>query len=417
MSYSPVRSEDRSIRALLRRLDADPLHMLASRPDPLRDLREARMKVAARVRAAKAKEVDSARKNFTDDVATALADYDVAYAPGSPLSELSEDEGERGAGNGQLIVINDVSATVPGSRRRRLLILGGGLAVCSLLAITLWPELSSGPTAIELASSGPGIEVPQTDSRSQEAPAQPSAAEGIARFTIAAVSFADAGPAGSQGPSASEESPAKYPEPLAADTPPRLDARVGDHVALPLELLTAQGTGEVGAVVLRGLPADYEVIAATPSGDGSWVLSPDGYAAARIVVPAGGAGEIGVTAEFFDISARPVGSSRFILAVKPIEIVRDLDPQRARAVLARGQALLQAGDIAGARLLFELAAEGGVAEGAYALGETFDPIQLSARGTVGLTGDAARARFWYQYAAQRGVAAARERLAVLEARS
>lgn len=187
----------------------------------------------------------------------------------------------------------------------------------------------------------------------------------------------------------------------------------GSEVALPIKLSPAHGTGEIAAIVLRGLPAGYSVVGGV-AGDDSWAVSPDALEAARIMVPRDGTGEVQVTAELFDMSAQLVGAPRFVLAVQPAVAARELAPERARALLVRGQNLLQAGDIAGARLLFEAAAEGGVAEGAYALGESFDPVQLKGQGAFGLTGDAARARFWYAHASEQGIAAARERLAVLE---
>ena len=60
-------------------------------------------------------------------------------------------------------------------------------------------------------------------------------------------------------------------------------------------------------------------------------------------------------------------------------------------LMARASLLLAHGDIGAARIVLEHAAEFGSASALFALAETFDPAVLSAWGTVGTQGDAARA--------------------------
>ncbi len=83
--------------------------------------------------------------------------------------------------------------------------------------------------------------------------------------------------------------------------------------------------------------------------------------------------------------------------------------QRARGFHARGQVLLDGGDIASARLLFERAADAGLWEGALAMGSTFDTAELSRRRTVGVRPDHAEARRWYERARDLGGGTAVER--------
>lgn len=90
-----------------------------------------------------------------------------------------------------------------------------------------------------------------------------------------------------------------------------------------------------------------------------------------------------------------------------------LDSEEIAILIKRGNDLLADGDIAAARLLLRRAAEAGSAEGALALGTTFDPIALQRLGAIGAVADLAQARHWYQRAAELGSSAASQQLAGL----
>jgi predicted nucleic acid-binding Zn-ribbon protein len=91
-------------------------------------------------------------------------------------------------------------------------------------------------------------------------------------------------------------------------------------------------------------------------------------------------------------------------------------PEPAKAddrLVSRAEELFRQGDVSGARLLLERVLASGNARGAFLLAETFDPNVLSKRGTLGLKGDAAKAREFYMQAQTLGMAQARERLEAL----
>jgi TPR repeat protein len=90
-----------------------------------------------------------------------------------------------------------------------------------------------------------------------------------------------------------------------------------------------------------------------------------------------------------------------------------LDSEEIAILVKRGNDFLADGDIAAARLLLRRAAEAGSAEGALALGTTFDPIALKRLGAIGAIADLAQARQWYQCAAELGSSAASQQLAGL----
>jgi TPR repeat protein len=72
--------------------------------------------------------------------------------------------------------------------------------------------------------------------------------------------------------------------------------------------------------------------------------------------------------------------------------------EQSSALRARGDALFGSGDIVGARLFYERAAEGGDGQAALHLGETYDPAFLKRAAIIGIRGDSTTAKHWYQVA-------------------
>jgi hypothetical protein len=90
-----------------------------------------------------------------------------------------------------------------------------------------------------------------------------------------------------------------------------------------------------------------------------------------------------------------------------------LDSEEVAILVKRGNDFIANGDFAAARLLLRRAAEAGSAEGAFALGTTFDPVMLQRLGAIGAAPDLAEARRWYQRAAELGSRTASQQLAGL----
>jgi len=92
-------------------------------------------------------------------------------------------------------------------------------------------------------------------------------------------------------------------------------------------------------------------------------------------------------------------------------------PQPARQVdpeeMANLMGFLTSGDLMSARLLLERAAEMQVADAALLLAQTYDPDVLGTADVRNTTPEPAKARAWYQKAAQLGSADAQRRLAQL----
>jgi hypothetical protein len=100
---------------------------------------------------------------------------------------------------------------------------------------------------------------------------------------------------------------------------------------------------------------------------------------------------------------------------KPATMTAPEAPGNAEAarLMARASLLRDQGNIGAARIVLERAAETGNASVLFALAETYDPLSLSAWGTFGTQGDAAKAQELYARALAGGVHEARNRLNAL----
>ena len=184
-------------------------------------------------------------------------------------------------------------------------------------------------------------------------------------------------------------------------------------------------------------------------GRAAWVLSPSQIDGAVITPPSGFAGAMDLLFELRLGDGRVVDRKRVRLqwsAPRPIasaEVPRDppqavvapaltptspappdppsgartLSAAELAVLLRRGNELVSLGDLVGARLVFERAAQAGDSGAALALASTYDPLVLQRLGERGLAPDIAMARFWYEKAKELGSKEAPERLEVLVSRS
>ena len=81
----------------------------------------------------------------------------------------------------------------------------------------------------------------------------------------------------------------------------------------------------------------------------------------------------------------------------------------------KGDELLEAGNVSAARLLYEFAADAGLAQAAMKLAATFDADELAKLKLVGVEPNPKEARRWYERARQLGAADAAQRITRLGA--
>ena len=82
-----------------------------------------------------------------------------------------------------------------------------------------------------------------------------------------------------------------------------------------------------------------------------------------------------------------------------------MNPDQRQAIaslVARGKELLRDGDFSSARLILQLAADGGEADAALTLGSTYDPNILAQLGIRSQVANVDLARTWYEKAQEFG---------------
>jgi hypothetical protein len=213
--------------------------------------------------------------------------------------------------------------------------------------------------------------------------------------------------------------------------------------------LAIYGASQRGDVVIGGYAAGSTFSTGQALGRTAWVLSPSQIDGAVITPPSGFAGAMDLLFELrladgrvvdrkrarLEWSAPPPVASPEVprdppqaLAAPPLtptapvpqdppSAVRTLSSAELAALLRRGNELVSLGDLVGARLVFERAAQAGDSRAALALASTYDPLVLQRLGERGLAPDIAMARFWYEKAKELGSKEAPERLEVLVSRS
>lgn len=204
---------------------------------------------------------------------------------------------------------------------------------------------------------------------------------------------------------------------------------------IPL-LLSAQAAEGQAPIALRvmGLPDASYLTAGIETTKGNWLLKPEDIAGVKLVVAQMEAPqfdvEIAAVEEKTGVLAAPVKAMTVAIAnPTPQNIAATIAPANsppetaslvpavatpvnpeAAGLIAKGDGLLNSGDLASARQFYLRANELGDAKGAYGVGRTYDPKIFAALNVQGLKPDPTKAAEWYKKASAGGVMAARTAL-------
>jgi hypothetical protein len=164
-------------------------------------------------------------------------------------------------------------------------------------------------------------------------------------------------------------------------------------------------------IAIRGLPPGTVISAGRRNGADGWVLTPDDLLGALYITPgvgAAGASDVSVLLLAPDGHVARELRTKLVISggAAPNNNANNVAPpppaattaEEIEVLLSHGRNLERVGYFAGARLFFQRAAEAGSAEGARALGETYDPVEFQKLGVHGLTPDPALAQAWYERA-------------------
>jgi hypothetical protein len=213
------------------------------------------------------------------------------------------------------------------------------------------------------------------------------------------------------------------------------------EAAFPIQV-TPRDTVPPGCFIrLRGLPTTAALSEGHSIAPGAWAVPVGALPRLKVLLPRDAAGRsaVSITLVSADGSVLAEAKSTLVVAAAapkaatvlraappPQPPTRDTPPappapavgprlspearERALRLVKKGDEQLAEGGIAQARLLYERAAEAGLALGAMALAATYDPVELQHLGALGLKPDHDAARKWYERARQLGAPEAEARL-------
>lgn len=215
------------------------------------------------------------------------------------------------------------------------------------------------------------------------------------------------------------------PAATAAIEPPKLvvegaDAGPSDEIGLGVRL---KGAAEGALVFVSGLAAGTTLSTGRAWGDTGWIINAGDLDKTAMRPPRGFTGTMQYTLTLRLADGRSADRQTLRLQWDQIPaggggrshegVTRQLSSEEISTLLKRGEELLRTGDLAGARLLLQRAAEARDPVGALALATTYDPNVLAELGVRGVAGDPAKARSWYEKAREYGSREAPRRLELL----
>jgi hypothetical protein len=184
-----------------------------------------------------------------------------------------------------------------------------------------------------------------------------------------------------------------------------ISARPRRATRFPLSVNADGVVPDNSLIAIHGLPKGTVLSAGRPDGVDGWLLAPDDLGSGLFIIPGGGDdGSSDLIVQILTPERRIASElhARLVVSesgeVSNNHQVASSSSDEIQVLLTHGRELQRVGYLAGARLFFERAAEAGSAEGARALGETYDPVEFQKLGVHGMAPDPALARKWYDRA-------------------
>ena len=222
----------------------------------------------------------------------------------------------------------------------------------------------------------------------------------------------------------------RKPIPVATLAVSDVSGNLNSQIPLLLSAQAAEGEAPISLRVM-GLPEASYLTAGIETTKGNWLLKPEDIAGVKLVVPQMDAPQFDVEIAAVEaktgVLAAPVKAMTVAIAnpsapniaatIAPANsppdtasvvpaVATPINPE-ATSLIAKGDVLLNSGDLASARQFYLRANELGDAKGAYGVGRTYDPKIFAALNVQGLQPEPVKAAEWYKKAVAGGVTAAR----------
>jgi len=235
------------------------------------------------------------------------------------------------------------------------------------------------------------------------------------------------------------------------DVATTIPAEPASVIPFPIRVGPPRAIPRNSFVRVRGLPAMAALTEGYSIGPGSWAVPLQALDNLKITLPSAAGGRADVTVSLVAVDGSVLAEVRTALVVsvplrssarppseapapalqgraQPLPAERTerglqatspptpADRERALQFLKKGEEQLAQGLVAPARLLFERAADLGLAQAAMALAATYDAVELDKPNLRGIGPDATLAKRWYERARELGASEADMRLHRLGAR-
>jgi len=180
--------------------------------------------------------------------------------------------------------------------------------------------------------------------------------------------------------------------------------------------LTIDGASAGAHLIIGGFASGSQFSAGRSIDETAWAIPASMIEATTILPPRGfvGSMHVAVTLMLSDgtLADHQTLNRQWLSPTSPLRrtilATQHIDTVDLQSLLARGDALAAAGDVASARLLFQRATDMGDSRAAFRLAQTYDPLVVDKLLSAGA--DVTTARIWYAKANDLGFLQARERL-------
>src|SRR3569832_616266 len=173
------------------------------------------------------------------------------------------------------------------------------------------------------------------------------------------------------------------------DQPLRLEAQ--KPAPLHLQILPKEAALEPFILVLSGAPAGTTLSGVSRIGSDTWFLPPGSADMLEITLPEWSTSVFEITIAVRRTNGVVAAQTQAWIAVPPPAsqeaTAPKIDAAAVKDLLARGDRLLEKGDIIAARAVYQRAADMGSASAAMTLGATDDPSRLWSLGALGMVGN------------------------------
>ncbi len=246
------------------------------------------------------------------------------------------------------------------------------------------------------------------------------------------------------------------------------DAEGSAGTDIPLKLrATATSRNEKVDLRLAGIPGHVTLSAGQRLKDGSWLLNPADQQRVSLRIPSEMSGHMQLSVEALEQETGELATPPQEISVTISPVKKDVEPEASaieptphvreaaasvadskevplaeppppevqlaaveeaaeapamamgiddpsRPLMARGDALMELGDVAAARRFYDRAYDLGNIRAARSIARTYDPVVLGSMNVQGMRGDAAKALDWYRKAEKAGEPDATQAIAALE---